>query len=43
MTTGMHTAATESYHRSRWACGYYHVFYYMLQHVVVVYEQVRQR
>lgn len=39
----MHTARTESHHRSHQARGDYHVFYYMLQHVVVVYEQVRQR
>ena len=43
MTTWIHTARTESYHDSHQACGYYHVFYYMLQHVVVVYEQVQQR
>lgn len=43
MTTWMHTARTDSQHDSHQACGYYHVFYYMLQHVVVVYEQVQQR
>lgn len=43
VTTRLHTAGTESQHGYHQACGYYHVFYYMLQHVVVVYGQVRQR
>lgn len=33
----MHTAGAESQQAAHKACSYYHVLYYMLQHVVVVY------